>query len=1378
MSKLKQILYLFLIIFFYLPGLLLAQESWKQAFDDANIFYENKDVQTAFNKGEEALMLAKNEYGIVSSPYAESLRLLTLSSFALGKYGKGIDHAREEMTVRELMDSMDTLEYVKALTNLGILYQITDSLTQAKKYLNQALFLFRKAGPNLSNNYAFATLSLAKLYHAEGERAVAVQLYQQIIDYYRKKNNIKDATYASALYYQALLNSMEDDNSSRLIEESVNVFRQANDMDNGYYTEALYQWAAYQLKQGNYDVADSLFKELNLLFAQNTDSLNTLYASILNNSGLIAQAKGNFAKAENDLKKSYQIRKEILPMNSPELATSANNLASFYKQREHAEEAIKIYAESLEHLPDKGNLPVQFGPAFNNLGSIYWEKGQFVKAEENYRKALAIHDTNKIKSSTDPDLISLHINTIYNLARNFQSLGKYDSALVYFRKSLDICETQYGKNNSTYTAMLSGQAALYQDMGQLHNAQKIYELALRSQEKETGTQSDPYASMLNNVALLYQSMGDFIQAENYFKRSIELKRTFFGPASNQYLAAVANLGLLYIETGDYKLAEPLLEQSLAYHSNNSGALQPELAKDLTNMARLKQATGKYTEAEPLLKRAVEIRKKVFGNDHPDYAEALNNLALFYQTMGNYKEAEPNFVNARNIYKKRYGELHPDYATAIQNLATLYLVMDRPGEAEALLKKTIMIDSTVLGKEHPSYAISLNNLASYYHSVNAFEKEKPLLLESLHINEKVFGETHPVYASTLYNLAVLYSSTDQYKKADSLFNRVLAIREQKIGKQHPDYALTLYGKAVLYKKEKEYALAAPLFAEVINSYMQQIRLYFPALSEKEKSAFYRRIEPIIKEYRNFAIEYYNYCESHNQPAQKDSVVANLYNLQLATKALLLSASNKIRQRILNSSDDQLRQMFKEWVLLKEYLIKLYGQSQEELQASNIDIPSIEQQANELEKQLSARSSLFAQNTDNTQNTWLDVQHALVEKEMAVEIVRIPVQEKEDSILYAAMIVLPDQPAPELVIFPHGEHLENKVFNYYRNAIMYTIEDTLSYEAFWKPVAEMIPPQTRTIYFAADGIYNKVNLNTLYEPGTGIGILDQYEIRLLSSTRDLIAEKTETIIDYKQAWLFGFPTYTLGVDRNKILKGETADMKVSKTSDQVPFTENIRALPGTLQEVNILSGMLSKEHWVVHKYVKDEASEEVIKGVRNPTVLHFATHGFFMSDLDIEPGNAQKAFGINIQNVRANPLLRSGLLFAGAANTISGKDLYQPTEINDAYQGDGILTAYEVMNMDLDGTELVVLSACETGLGEIKNGEGVYGLQRAFLVAGAQSIIMSLWKVNDHSTQQLMELFYKNWVSDVDKYTAFTQALRTFKNTMKDPKQWGAFVMIGR
>jgi CHAT domain-containing protein len=305
----------------------------------------------------------------------------------------------------------------------------------------------------------------------------------------------------------------------------------------------------------------------------------------------------------------------------------------------------------------------------------------------------------------------------------------------------------------------------------------------------------------------------------------------------------------------------------------------------------------------------------------------------------------------------------------------------------------------------------------------------------------------------------------------------------------------------------------------------------------------------------------------------------------------------------------------------------------------------------------------------------------------------------------------------------------------------MEDTYSYDQFWKKIEDEIKG-AKVVYFSPDGVFNQMNVNTLRR-GDGSYVINSIELVTIGNAKDLIHLKSKkAVVAKKNAFLLGFPDYA---------------------------TNDVLALPGTKVEVDGVTKILKSAGYQVNQYMQKNATESNVKALRGPYLVHIATHGYFLEDVE----RSGSAFGVSGENAMDNPLLRSGLILAGAGRTIKGESTMDVTT-ND----NGILTAYEAMNLDLEGTDLVILSACETGLGDIKSGEGVYGLQRAFLVAGADALIMSLWKVDDAASQMLMTNFYINWIKLKDKQKAFKQAQLQLMMKYKEPYFWGAFVMMGK
>ncbi|HET7179810.1 MAG TPA: CHAT domain-containing protein, partial [Chryseosolibacter sp.] len=322
------------------------------------------------------------------------------------------------------------------------------------------------------------------------------------------------------------------------------------------------------------------------------------------------------------------------------------------------------------------------------------------------------------------------------------------------------------------------------------------------------------------------------------------------------------------------------------------------------------------------------------------------------------------------------------------------------------------------------------------------------------------------------------------------------------------------------------------------------------------------------------------------------------------------------------------------------------------------------------------------------------------------------------------------------------------------------------AFWKKLAPALA-DVRNLYISPDGVFTKINCATLYDPATRQYLIDRMSVMEVSNLRDLV-EKRDSHTLPPHALLVGFPDYRLDATR------KASDIPRSSRDASLfgaVLQDGLNELPGTQKEVVAVHGVLQSSQWNVETLLRKEALEEKIKSSQNITLLHIATHGFFLAPKN---EHEKEVYTHNLRDVENNSMLRSGLLLGGAEKNLIAMLSDQSNPAGD----DGILSAYEVMNLNLDAAELVVLSACETGKGDVKNGEGVYGLQRAFMLAGAHHVLMSLWKVDDAATQELMAAFYGEWLSGKEKMRAFHDAQVSMKQKFSHPYYWGAFVMMGR
>jgi CHAT domain-containing protein len=499
---------------------------------------------------------------------------------------------------------------------------------------------------------------------------------------------------------------------------------------------------------------------------------------------------------------------------------------------------------------------------------------------------------------------------------------------------------------------------------------------------------------------------------------------------------------------------------------------------------------------------------------------------------------------------------------------------------------------------------------------------------------------------------------------------------------------------------------------------------------------------------------------------------LFNNQLATKAMLLTTSKRMRERIKASGDQSLISDFAAWQKSKQELLNAYQLTRRERQG--IDLKDMEIRLNEMERSLSMRSEDFRLNHEIHSVRWQDVRDKLKSDEAVVEIIRCQYAYKFDgkfgidTVVYLALVLTQKDSYPALVKLEGGRSLETKRVKYYRNAIQSQVKDDQSYQYFWKPIAEhlsrTLPGSARpTVYLSADGVYHTINVNTLLDPMSGKHVNDNFSIRPVSNSKDLLNVVTSTTTG--EVALFGYPDYTAPLTA----RSEPVDLDAYEKIELKPGTrfvegESISLLPGTKQEVDEIARTFRTKGLQPVSYTVTSATETRIKQLNSPRVLHVATHGYFLS---IDPSGTMEQ---SEANLRQNPLLRSGLLLSGAGTALKSR--------TSSAGEDGILTAFEAMNLNLDNTELVVLSACETGKGEVLNGEGVFSLQRAFQVAGATAVVMSLWKVDDQATMRLMNQFYQYWLQSGNLRDSFERAQRTLRASFSHPYYWGGFVLIGQ
>ncbi len=921
-------------------------------------------------------------------------------------------------------------------------------------------------------------------------------------------------------------------------------------------------------------------------------------------------------------------------------------------------------------------------------------------------------------------------NKIVSKGKNELSDAKYEAKRKVkeaAQKELKDFAAGFDSTDLEYAILVSDNSGLFGGKGKGEFGAKFLRLTgiARSLYQDANLTDEENARLNLQMAQSGYGMGKFIFAEKRFRAA----ENYFEKASLKedpgYQKTISGEGLLFTTMGRFRLAEPLLRQSLEIRKEHFRENDMGVAACYNNYAVLHYNLGLYNESEKDFKNALTIIESNSLQTGMPYAIVLNNQAMLFQSIGRYEAASKNLSDAITIAAGVEASKSKNHLRFLSNMALLYQQMGKYAEAETIYSNL----EKRLEKGKPEYANMLDNLAILLLVMNKHERIEGLLQQSAKIYSTNLGEDSPAYAKVISDLGNFYRYQLRYSEAEPLLQKALHIREEKLGKDHPLFVQSEEDMAILYWKTNEYARARTFYSTVMDVTLDFINRYFPPMNEAEKTKYWDLLSPRFERFYNFAIE----------AKKEEGILTDLFEYRLATKGLLLSSAKKVSESISASGNQELIDDYTNWIDEKEQLATLYGYSKEELAEQGIKIDSLEKASSEKEKKLSEQSNEFARYYFTKKAKFQQVKEVLKTGEALVEIIRVRNfgQVLTDSCRYIAMIVTNEKPEPDVVVLANGFDLESKLFTAYHRAIISKINDDKSYGYFWAPINSEIK-NCKTVFLSADGVYNQININTLKKAGDDY-LIKHYNIILVGNGRDLVVNSEKgNIASVKNATLIGDPDFA---------------------------SAKIQPLPATKTEVDGISKLLKSSGYQVKEWIQNEATENNLKEAREVGVLHIATHGYFLKNVQ----RANWPVGVHADYAKDNILLRSGLLLTGASET-------EKDAVGLVNSSNGVITSYEAMNLDLRGTNLVVLSACETGLGEIKAGEGVYGLQRAFLVAGAKALIMSLWKVNDETTQQLMNNFYRNWINTKDMQASFKEAQLQLMEKYKQPYYWGAFVMM--
>lgn len=964
----------------------------------------------------------------------------------------------------------------------------------------------------------------------------------------------------------------------------------------------------------------------------------------------------------------------------------------------------------------------------NHFGENHW---QTVDAR------LALEDVRRQRSFTAAELAQLRQANI-DLARavELSNQGKFVEAVPLAQRTLKFRDGVWGSTHHRTAGVRSWLGLLFVDMGEFDQAEPLLAETLSIHKKSLGTKHPKYAMSLNNLAGRYQQRADYSQAESLFIEAHEIFKETLGKGHPDYALSLNNLAALYQDLGDYARAEPFYIENRAIIKTIHGTKHSEYATSLNNLACLYEELGDYSRAVPLFVEARAIRKEVLGRNHPKYATSLHNLAGLYQNMGDLVNAEPLYIEARDIVAETHGTKHLNYARSLNSLASLYEQLEDYARAEPLYVEARAIRKEVLGIKHPDYAASLNNLAGLYESMGDYKRAETLYVEALVINRENYSSTHPKYAVSLNNLAWLYANQEDSDRAEPLYREVLGISRASLDAtavfQSERQQLGM-GQSLRYQLDAYVSLGtnSGKFARNIFS---QILAWKGATLVRQRGMRLAASDPAVKDlFLELQTTATRLAALSNAPPVTDEDKAT-WKSRLAA----LTTEKELLEAKLSGKSEVFRNAIKK-VALEDFLVAL--------PPDTVLIDYLEYNRFVLPK------------PEGKKAKW--------ERQLVAFVVRRG-EKEEDQVR-----LIPLGP-----VAPIAEAIDAWRKNFGIGDANAAAGKTLR-AAVWQPLVQHLG-DADTILVSTDGELGRLPLSALPGKAPGTYLLEDHRLALVPVTQLLPTllsgeAKRKTTSDLLLVGNVDYGADTAAKPETAIAKVRTTQSRSAVRSGSNPKWNQ---LPETNTEIATIRNKLTEiagKRGLLKPRVEElkEAGATVAEFLRlapDCRDLHLATHGFFTPP---EMKSAERIATPNIKSIESTPFtaretqvvgyspgLMSGVVFAGANN---------PPQVD---REDGILTSEEISCMPLDGVRLVVLSACETGLGATAGGEGLLGVQRAFQVSGAGTTIATLWEVDDLVTRILMERFYENlWERKLSRLDALREAqLFVLKNP--DKLQGGA------
>lgn len=1137
-------------------------------------------------------------------------------------------------------------------------------------------------------------------------------------------------------------------------------------------SERLAAWQALNLEAqelmsaGDYEQAGQVMENALLLASETFGAGHWLTIAATRDLGFVARQLGDAETADALYNRAYALSIEVLGQSHPRTQEIAELMAELFAAAGAFEEAL----------------------TFRELITSAYEDALGPRHE-------------------------LTLTSLVNQASTYEAAGDFASATGLLEVACGAFEGSYSRYHALSVDCWSYLAGLHRAAGSLDESEKIRQMINASLVTSTEGISELALANLMQLADIYYERGEYQQGREllsgliltarqinaidlsytgkaYLARTLTAEGTLAGAqALNedvvaygatawanrplQYYNALLQLGAVYQRQSRLDDAESIFADSVTALLEIVGDRHPTTLVAMNNLGSLYEQIGLYDEAEPLLKQTLEGMEQVMGTSHPQTARIRNNLALLHESQGNFREAEPLYNTSYGHIAANLGANHPNAIAMQNNLAFLYLLMEDYETAAAMLEDLVERWRIALGPDHQDALKSRNLLGRAYQHLGRFNQAESQLLQALQARVAVLGERHMDTIRSRIDVGALFIDQARLDDAERELRLALQLAEAELGVQHPYTFEALHALARLMEVRGDLSQAADLREMGLARRSTFLDRMLWVTGENAREGYIRVHRPELDAYLALL------TRLDDPQRGKRAITASLQR-----KGLLLKITSEIEQIAQLSRDPRLTAISTALESARRDLaaLTLSGPTPETQGRHAEALYKLELRVNELQGELGRASVRY-----RTSIAEVDVQaleRALADDSSLVDFMTYR-DGSEEKLLAGIMSKQNGSVSYDLVVFPDRTAIDQAVIDY-RTVIQDDLADEdemlefaqRAYELIWAPVRDATG-EMEYVYLVPDGMLNILPFNALMNDEEEY-LIQTTDVHVLTSGRDLLP--TDYDMAQGEYVILAGPDY----DSDQTVTAEELAAAAGRRSTRMKL--GIRGaggglrglsfapLPGAEEEGRIITDRVAANETASAVYFGEQAQEQVLASMKGtPEILHMATHGFFLEaddNLRKRLLKMQRSTEIQVPPPGDNPLLRAGLAFAGINN--NAQFLGDIDTVND-----GVLTALEVLGLDLSGTRLVVLSACETGLGEIHEGEGVYGLRRSFQEAGVAEVVSSLWEVSDAGTQALMTDFYDRILEG----TPAREALRDTQLAMIDSPEWGypyiwsAFMIVG-